>query len=31
MDRTVHTRYGKCDVEGVGHNGPESGYEIWKV
>ena len=31
MDRTVHTRYGKCDVKGVGHNGPDSGYKIWKV
>ena len=31
MDRTVDTRYGKCDVKGVGRNGPDSGYEIWKV
>ena len=25
MDRTVDMRYGKCDVKGVGHNGPDSG------
>ena len=31
MDRTVVMRYGKCDVKAVGHNGPDSGYEIWKV
>ena len=31
MDRRVDTRYGKCDVKGVGHNGPGSGYEIWEV
>ena len=31
MDRTVDMRYGECDVKGVGRNGPDSGYEIWKV
>ena len=31
MDRTVDRRYGKCDVKGVGRNGPDSVYEIWKV
>ena len=33
MDRTVDTRYGKCDVKlkGIGHNGPDSGYEMWKM
>ena len=31
MDQRVDMRYGKCDVKGVGHDGPESGYETWKV